>query len=48
MAKAKVVKRDNYNVRYLQGIPVYKCTECNKRYQTKALAEQHIRREHNG
>lgn len=46
MSSAKAVKRDNSNVRYLQGIPVYKCTECKKRFQTKAMTEQHIRREH--
>jgi len=46
MSKAKAVKRDNSSVRYLQGIPLYRCTECSKRYQTKAMADQHIRREH--
>lgn len=46
MANARIIKRDNSMVRYLQGIPMYKCSECKKRYQTKALLEQHIRRKH--
>ena len=45
MAKARPVKRDN-SLFDIRGCPMYKCTECTKRYQTKAMAEQHIRREH--
>lgn len=41
-----IVKRDNASVRYLQGIPVYKCTTCQKKFQTKGIAEQHMRRKH--
>lgn len=31
---------------YCKGRPVWKCPKCNKNFQTKAIAEQHIRRNH--
>lgn len=45
MVNAKIIKRSNdaYDIR---GVPMYKCSECKKRFQTKAIAEQHMRRVH--
>ena len=45
MAKARPVIRDN-SLFDIRGCPMYKCTGCSKRYQTKAMTIQHIRREH--
>lgn len=45
MVKAKVVKRNN-EMFDIRGVPMYKCSECNTRFQTKAIAEQHMRRKH--
>jgi hypothetical protein len=42
----KIGKRDNSTCRYLQGVPMYSCNICKKHYQTKKLAEQHMRRKH--
>ena len=42
----KIGRRDNSDCRYLQGVPMYRCGVCKKKFQTKALAEQHMRRKH--
>jgi len=46
MANAKAVKRDNSTAYDIRGCPMYKCTACSKRYQTKRMVESHIRQKH--
>lgn len=39
----KYGKRENSECLEIKGVPMYKCS-CGKKFQTKALAEQHCRR----
>ncbi len=41
--KHRFSKRKNDLCREIRGYPMFTCS-CGKRYQTKALAEQHCRR----
>ena len=47
MVKAKAIKRDN-SMFDIRGCPMYRCTGCGKRHQTKGICEAHIRRKHDG
>ena len=43
---AKMLKRDNTTTLDIRGCPMYKCSECGKRFQTARIGKTHAGRKH--